>query len=1010
MTGFNEQFTLLLVDDNPINLMLLAKIIELDLPQVRILTATSAGEGLKLAAQESIDGAFIDVQMPKVSGLDMCRKLKADPRTASMPLVLITAHMSSPEMRAAGLDVGAYDFISQPISNIEMLARIKVMLRLCQSEKLQQQNDGQPLRQGENNSARRRWLAGLLLSGEGSQQSPDPTLIKTLAADMVDSGEIDERQLAEQLTGRFPTPWRETFQKLALLDSIPVPLARNLSDLADIEAVFAYLQRHDLVVQSAGVSNVCFKTSVAGVLRESAQRLLRREQQQEVYRLAADWYQQKDDLTSTLDYLLRAKEYPAISQLLSQTGFVLLAERYQPRTMQLLATIPEKRLAGCGWLSLFAGIGHFLNNPLEVAPWLELARTRFVTEGDRRGELLALSRQVIQYLLVDGKVEQGLQQLPRLRQLADQQFELLDPVNRLKVKFTLGLAELFFAGDLSRTEELLQQALAEAHQQDLLNELVELQLLQALLALFQGRFRVGRAALEQANLYAGRLVNQELLIDAFPVVAAALLFASGELEGFDEQHRAAERLWGRERLKNSACGPLLNFFAVLAQVARGKRGVAGEQLEVALVGGSSAFSAHLQSWLLQLRGLLNAQAGQESAALTDSTQALELRAQADGQLSWLPNLLLAGATALILQQYDRAAELLEEGSAKSQALGEDCFYGGFCAWSALLHLRRDEQEQALERLGQLFGSLRRKHLDFFFALTPELLRELLPAAMQRAEWREQLRQLAWKRLACGLDESGRLIPLANLQTLGGFQLVLGGRELNFSDVGQPSRLILALLAAAPNNALSTEVLMGTLWPDSPPNKARNSFDAALSRLRKNLENCFGKQIRQDYLVLEKGMLLLKNMLIDARQFTTAMETSRRHLQRQNLWQAELALRQAGKLWKGDFLAGYELVADLPYYREQLSQLRLEHLSVLARILQQRREIAEAIGLLQIGLQLEPTQDSLVQQLLLIYQQQGEKHAARQLLEAFRRALEAEDYDPEEITELIETLSPERLEL
>ena len=72
-----DQFTLLLVDDNQTNLLLLAKIIEIDLPQVRVLTARSAREGLAICAQEPIDGAFIDVQMPEMSGLEMCRSTAA---------------------------------------------------------------------------------------------------------------------------------------------------------------------------------------------------------------------------------------------------------------------------------------------------------------------------------------------------------------------------------------------------------------------------------------------------------------------------------------------------------------------------------------------------------------------------------------------------------------------------------------------------------------------------------------------------------------------------------------------------------------------------------------------------------------------------------------------------------------------------------------------------------------------------------------------------------------------
>ena len=180
MAEFHQQFTLLLVDDNPVNLTLLVKIIELDLPEVRVLTASNARDGLTLIEQERVDGAFIDVQMPQMSGLEMCRQLKANPDTAGILLVLITAHLASPQMRAEGLEVGAYDFISQPISNLEMLARIKVMLRLCQGERLLRSDQRSAAPVAPELSSQLRWLSGLLLAGEPAQTAPEPGLLTSL--------------------------------------------------------------------------------------------------------------------------------------------------------------------------------------------------------------------------------------------------------------------------------------------------------------------------------------------------------------------------------------------------------------------------------------------------------------------------------------------------------------------------------------------------------------------------------------------------------------------------------------------------------------------------------------------------------------------------------------------------------------------------------------------------------------------------------------------------------------
>ncbi len=271
-----EQFTLLLVDDNPTNLLLLAQIVELDLPQVRVLTANSAMEGLELAAKQPVDGAFLDVQMPQMSGLEMCRALKGDPRTAEIPVVLITAHLASAEMRAEGLEAGAYDFITQPISNVEMLARIKVMLRLCEGEQQQRRDRQQLQQQVSENSEKVRWLSGLLLSGDGTLTQPDQQLLKQLAAELSEPGQMNEQLLIEKLTEKFPLRWRRTLFKLALLDEIPMPLAGKLSEIDDVEAVFAYLERHDLSLQPllTGNGRYAFRPPVLAWLRLQARQSL----------------------------------------------------------------------------------------------------------------------------------------------------------------------------------------------------------------------------------------------------------------------------------------------------------------------------------------------------------------------------------------------------------------------------------------------------------------------------------------------------------------------------------------------------------------------------------------------------------------------------------------------------------------------------------------------------------------------------------------------------------------
>lgn len=99
------------------------------LPDCVVVTADSTAEGLRLAELRAFDGALIEAQMPDTDGIEMCRRIKAQDTTRHMSVLLIADGSSTPQRRSAGLDAGADDFITRPIDDVELIARIRAMLR-----------------------------------------------------------------------------------------------------------------------------------------------------------------------------------------------------------------------------------------------------------------------------------------------------------------------------------------------------------------------------------------------------------------------------------------------------------------------------------------------------------------------------------------------------------------------------------------------------------------------------------------------------------------------------------------------------------------------------------------------------------------------------------------------------------------------------------------------------------------------------------------------------------------
>lgn len=114
--------TVLVVDDEPLNIRLLARALS---PQYRVKTATSGDKALAIAlSDDPPDLILLDILMPEMDGYEVLRQLRADPRSAAIPVIFTTA-CGGIEDEATGLELGAVDYITKPFSLPILMARVR---------------------------------------------------------------------------------------------------------------------------------------------------------------------------------------------------------------------------------------------------------------------------------------------------------------------------------------------------------------------------------------------------------------------------------------------------------------------------------------------------------------------------------------------------------------------------------------------------------------------------------------------------------------------------------------------------------------------------------------------------------------------------------------------------------------------------------------------------------------------------------------------------------------------
>lgn len=117
---------LLVVDDQPVNIRVLHQIFQ---EEAEVLMATSGAQALEVAAREKPDLILLDIVMPDIDGLSVCRRLKRSPDLVDIPVIFVTAQ-SSAEEETAGLEAGAVDFITKPVNPSVVRARVNTHLLL----------------------------------------------------------------------------------------------------------------------------------------------------------------------------------------------------------------------------------------------------------------------------------------------------------------------------------------------------------------------------------------------------------------------------------------------------------------------------------------------------------------------------------------------------------------------------------------------------------------------------------------------------------------------------------------------------------------------------------------------------------------------------------------------------------------------------------------------------------------------------------------------------------------
>jgi diguanylate cyclase (GGDEF)-like protein/PAS domain S-box-containing protein len=126
----NEKFKILIVDDVPKNIQVVANILQNE--GYSMAFAQSGATAVELVRTNPFDLILLDIMMPEMDGFEVCQRLREDPKTADIPVLFLTAKTDT-ESLVKGFETGAVDYVTKPVKDAELLARVKTQLELHRS-------------------------------------------------------------------------------------------------------------------------------------------------------------------------------------------------------------------------------------------------------------------------------------------------------------------------------------------------------------------------------------------------------------------------------------------------------------------------------------------------------------------------------------------------------------------------------------------------------------------------------------------------------------------------------------------------------------------------------------------------------------------------------------------------------------------------------------------------------------------------------------------------------------
>ena len=851
------------------------------------------------------------------------------------------------------------------------------------------------------------WIMGIILASHPisgrekfwlSHQTKTKTVAETKSGHMLD-------YFQDEIFAQIPDHLHLPFLKISFLQEIPADLAVTITGLNDFASILKDLSEENYFIYSLDDRNHVFRFHhfFQEFLQQRGRLSFSEFEIQDIYSAEGRYYLERDQTEKALTCYRNAKDFFTMENILKERGMGMISKNRTLTILNLLQTIPEETLHAHSWLTLYAGLMRIDYVPQTTLPFFDIAIEKFTAEGDETGELIALSQTIYYHFVISGKYNSGAGCLPRTQTLLEKNKDNLPVPIIIMAARALAAGYCFFISEMDRARHYIQLATTLATRHNLQNFIAHARFIQGYIELLSGnRAKYLREAELCNTLMHDPLVGESNRL-TMRVMNLCYLSMIGDQLNYQNQQLALQNAITHTVVDQTVAAPYLYVWGAGNLISAGEPQKALALLEKGMGITSTANTAHMQSQNLQWQAYGLALTGYHNEAVEKITEAVALREEAGGPFYIAFQAIIAGAVYTRVGDFPAALTALEKGLAIAQRIPSTYLTIFALLNMAYFKLLSEGPDAALEDLETGLSLMKINGFDFFWGWEPAMLLKLLSLAVSRDIEDSFAKKLARKRLKVNLSDTGEPIPLLKFVLMDNFEISMNNNILfRAKDLTPFQRELLGLLITAKGQRIPQEKIQLELWPESPPENARKSFDTLLTRLRKLIGPHLDVPVK-DYLYLQKGILCLTNYEIDALQFVEEARTGLSHSKNSDWLQADYSFQTALSLWKDALPEDVFQSEQVLSFNDTLTHLLTELALVWSEHLIGSGRLDKAITILERVLRINYLDEELTAILYRCHLQNNNHLKAKDVLDHYRKALVKAEYTDEEITEIIDEL-------